>query len=809
VYFCGFTNILQPYWQIRQSAFGREIHGGWGQAVMKSFVSRSLFLFLTVAILAALAPIGYAQVSSFTQVSTNPPGLAYSIDGEVFVQNSSFNWPAGSKHTLFAPPVLFAANGNVQYAFQGWTWPGGTIPGGNSILITADPSISSYVATYGTAYSLSLVYSACPPDTATCMSPGTVYVNGAPYNHDATIYVAAGSATVLQAQPADGFVFAGWGSINSTTVIVGFQQTITVNQPVTIYPMFQVARTMNLLTVPPNLQVLEDRTVIGAPASVQWGVGSTHTVGVVSPQQDRQGQFWVFSSWSDGGDSTHPYKVPAIINPDTLTATFAPAALVGFYTDPPGVTLSVDGRTNWNSFNFVWGVGETHTVSAPAQQTDADGRIWNFTKWSNGGTASQSVTVLPAAATAGIRLTASYTQVAHLTVNSALGGSVTIDGSACSVPCDVYKPLGAQVDVGAPLTLPVAPGSRKDFQSWSVSGAAASSTAAGGDLLVTLGTDTAIVAPVYHLMNNLAADSLPASGATFVMKPSSPDGYYDSLANVTVTASALPGYRFRAWNGDLSSLAATGVLAMSAPRTITALLDTVPYIEPTGIVNGAGITPTAGLAPGSVVSVFGANLAPTTAVGPSSPLAQTLGGITARVGARMLPLYFVSPGQINLELPSGLPLGQQTLTVSSPGQPDAQATFQVAAEAPGIFAASVSDGVTFGFVLRSDGSLVTSAAPARAGEILTLIGTGFGPTLPNRPDGFPVPASPTFLLTDPATVQLGGVSVTPSKAYAWPGAVGLDAIQFAVPAGLPAATNAALTVSINSVLSNTVQLPLQ
>jgi uncharacterized protein (TIGR03437 family) len=248
---------------------------------------------------------------------------------------------------------------------------------------------------------------------------------------------------------------------------------------------------------------------------------------------------------------------------------------------------------------------------------------------------------------------------------------------------------------------------------------------------------------------------------------------------------------------------------MLAPRVVTALLDPVPAILPLGIANGAGLTPQAVLAPGSVASVYGVNLATTTSVGPSSPMTQTLGGVTVRIGTSLLPLYFVSPGQINLQLPPSLAPGPQTLTVSSQGQSDVQAVLQVAADAPGIFSSSVTGGVTFGFVTHPDGSLVTSAAPAKAGETLTLLGTGFGPTLPARPEGYAVPASPPYVLTDPAKVQLGAVSITPSKAYAWPGAVGVDVIEFAVPAGLPSATNASLTVTIGGIVSNAVQVPMQ
>jgi uncharacterized protein (TIGR03437 family) len=776
---------------------------------MKLYVSKAVSVCLALAVFTALAPLNEAQVAnSITQISTVPNGLEFYVDGQNFNQTMAGLWPAGSKHTLLALPIEYSPLGDTQYSFTNWEWAGGTVVGGNQVVVTADPSISYYQAVYSISYAVNLVFSSCP--SGTCSSPGTIYVNGAPFTHDATVFVPAGGPAVIQAFPADGYVFAGWASQMAGTAIQGFQQTLTVSQPVSVYPVFQVARTINLATVPSGLQVLQDRTPIATPASIEWGMGSVHTLGAVSPQSDSQGTVWVFASWSDNGASTHSYTVASIVNPDTVTATYVPGAPVTFATDPAGLNLSVDGRTNWPTYLFTWGVGETHTVTAPAQQTDAQGRIWNFSKWSNGGAATQTVTVPSSVAGIGMRLIASYTQAVQLTANSSIGGLVmTVNGSACALPCNVYQPVGTQVDVGSPLSVPVSSGSRQDFVSWSVTGAASTGTAANGDLLVTLGTNAVTVTPVYHLMNTLTASANPAGGATFKMQPQSADGYYDSQTTVTVQASVQPGYKFRMWSGDLSGSTATGSVAMSAPRTVSALLDSVPYIAPAGVVNGAGVTPVAAVAPGSVVSIFGSNLASTTIAGALSPMVQTLAGVTARIGEQMLPLYFVSPTQINFQLPPDLPAGAQTATISSQGQPDVQVAFQVIADAPGIFASSVSNGVTFGLLTHADGSQVTSTAPAQAGETLTLFGTGFGPTLPARPEGYAIPASPAYLLTDTATLQMGGVSVAPSNAYALPGAVGVDAIQFVVPAGLPSGSNASLTVTIGGTTSNIVQVPAQ
>jgi uncharacterized protein (TIGR03437 family) len=364
------------------------------------------------------------------------------------------------------------------------------------------------------------------------------------------------------------------------------------------------------------------------------------------------------------------------------------------------------------------------------------------------------------------------------------------------------------VDVATTLSVPVAPGSRQDFLSWTVNGGT-TATAPNGDLLITLGQNAATASANYHLMNYLGALSNPQGGATFAFQPSSADGYYDAQATVLVKANVQPGYQFRSWAGDLSGPAPSGSISMASPRAVTAMLNSVPFVMAGGVINGAAVTPQAVVAPGSVVSIFGANLAQATAVGPSNPMVQTLGGVTVMVGGEILPLYFVSPTQINVLMPSDIGTGPQTLTIASAGQPNTNAPFTVSTDAPGIFPSSVSNGVTYGVITHADGSAVTTDSPAQAGETLTLFGTGFGATSPARPGGYPVPSSPVYALTDAATVTIGGIDVTPANAYAQPGSIGVDVLQFVVPAGLPSAANAALTVTIGGVTSNGVQVPIQ
>ena len=81
-----------------------------------------------------------------------------------------------------------------------------------------------------------------------------------------------------------------------------------------------------------------------------------------------------------------------------------------------------------------------------------------------------------------------------------------------------------------------------------------------------------------------------------------------------------------------------------------------------------------------------------------------------RAGDRLLPLFFVSPQQINLLLPPEMAEGNQSLTVSGPGTPEVQAAFTVVRAAPGIFAQALN-GQTFAVATHEDGSPVAADSP--------------------------------------------------------------------------------------------------
>jgi uncharacterized protein (TIGR03437 family) len=240
---------------------------------------------------------------------------------------------------------------------------------------------------------------------------------------------------------------------------------------------------------------------------------------------------------------------------------------------------------------------------------------------------------------------------------------------------------------------------------------------------------------------------------------------------------------------------------METPRLVQALFDRVPYVAPAGVANAAGTTPEKGVAPGSIVSIFGASFAPGVIVGPEAPLTQALGGVTVKIGDRILPLFFVSPSQINVQLPDDTGLGDQRLTVSSLGLPDVQTTFTTVRSAAGLF----QDEQSVAIATHQDGSAITVDSPAKSGEKVTVYGTGFGPAESGRPFGFAPPSASPIL--DSVTVLVGDVPVGEASAFAVAGRIGVDAVKFQMIEGVSGKTS--LRVRINGKESNAVLVLVQ
>jgi uncharacterized protein (TIGR03437 family) len=226
-----------------------------------------------------------------------------------------------------------------------------------------------------------------------------------------------------------------------------------------------------------------------------------------------------------------------------------------------------------------------------------------------------------------------------------------------------------------------------------------------------------------------------------------------------------------------------------------------PVISANGVVNGASFAVGLSVAPGSLAAIFGSDLASSTTVAGAVPLPDTLAQTTVTFNGIEAPLFFVSSGQLNAQVPFNLPPGSATVQVNQSGMSTVQ-TINVGTYSPGIFI--LDQAGTGAFFHNSTFTVVTGSSPAHTGEAIVIYATGLGPVSPAGVTGASPSASST--VTKP-TVTIGGISCNIFYSGLAPELVSVYQIDVAVPAGLSAG-NQPLQIGMGGILSNTANLPV-
>jgi uncharacterized protein (TIGR03437 family) len=249
-----------------------------------------------------------------------------------------------------------------------------------------------------------------------------------------------------------------------------------------------------------------------------------------------------------------------------------------------------------------------------------------------------------------------------------------------------------------------------------------------------------------------------------------------------------------------------------------------PAISAGGLVNGATLSPSATLAPGTIATIFGTQLAPEHASA-TVPYPTILGGVSVSVDGIAAPLLFVSPGQINFVVPWEVATqSQANVVVNANGLASNSVSVSVTSTAPGIFTVNAAGQ---GAVLIAGTSSLAApegafpgSRPVNRGESIEIFATGLGAVSNQPPDGQPPSGLATTLQNVAAAVGCtgaNGAGMCDVTAFGGSiefsglasGFIGLYQVNIQLPAGAMSGPAIALRLSIGEQVSNTVTIAIQ
>lgn len=234
-------------------------------------------------------------------------------------------------------------------------------------------------------------------------------------------------------------------------------------------------------------------------------------------------------------------------------------------------------------------------------------------------------------------------------------------------------------------------------------------------------------------------------------------------------------------------------------------IQSAPAIVTGGIVNAASFS--AAITPGAFTAIFGNGLAATTRVWTAADFAGgklpvQLDGVSVTIDGNPAYPYFVSPSQIDVIAPADSTTGPVQVVVTNNGTRSTSITAPLQAAAPAFFTAGKYPVATHANgSLVGPASLLAGATPAQAGEVISLYGTGFGPTNP-AVDGLLV-SSPASLVATPAVTIAGTPAVV---SFSGRTSAGLDQLNVVVP-DLPAGSASIIDVPINAAAGTSSTQP--
>jgi len=543
---------------------------------------------------------------------------------------------------------------------------------------------------------------------------------------------------------------------------------------------------------PPGLEVEVDAVTYKTPKSFEWAPGTTHTLGVSSPQGSGAERY-VFGRWSDDGAPSH--AITASASETVFTANFIRQYLLNTGVSPAeggSVTVSPSSPDGY------------YADGAAVQITAVPNPGYSFLSWTGLGYfpvhGYAPNPVMFHVGVSGLNYTAGFTRSAVTTITSNPPGlKVMVDDQSCVVPCNFTWTAGSTHTLSAVTAASAGGGtSRYLFRRWSDGG--------GLSHAVTAPDAASTYTANYTTQYLLTAVVSPSSSGDVAAMPGPDGGYYD--AGTTVQLAAIPrgDYKLANWSGDLAGPVLTQPLTVNDQVLVTANFAIPRRLSANGTVNAASFQP-GSVAPGEIITIFGLEIGPpsltTLQLTPAGRVSTLLGDTQVFFDGIAAPLIYVSANQISAVVPyavAGKALTRMWTAYKGQSFPYALLLLPVAEAAPALFTLN-SSGRGPGAILNQDGSLNSASNPAPPGSIVVLYATGEGQTEPGGVDGLLARAAlPKPRL--PVKVRIGARDAEVLYAGAAPGLVaGVMQVNARVPDNAPSGSAVPIEISVGEARS--------
>jgi len=412
----------------------------------------------------------------------------------------------------------------------------------------------------------------------------------------------------------------------------------------------------------------------------------------------------------------------------------------------------------------------------------------------------------------GLQFTLRYSDLDFTSVQVTAGPSAIVTGksiycgnTAGSYTCLVVGLNSTPISDGvvATLSLSISAATTNAASNIQIDGPLATS-AAGDALPIVAGAASITILSSSQALPNITTAALPLGivGSAYSQKLAGASGTLPYTWSLT--SGVLPAGLSLASDGTISGTpVATGTsnflvqLTDQAGTKINSLLALTIISPPkkatiNAVSNGADFQPV--ISPASWFSITGSNLASTTRTWNNTDfvnagLPAQLDGVSVLVNGKPSFVSYISPTQINAQVPDDSVYGPRLVQVINNGVASDTFTAQLQEYSPALFTwpgnYAVATHTDFARAAKADEFPALHTVPAKPGEVIILWGTGYGPTDPAVPAGQLVPGDRVHSLTSVPTVTISAKPAEYLGGALAPHSAGMYQLAIRVPTDAP------------------------